>query len=175
MLLTYKVKHNRDFSVELVKARKIAEYAIEHRSRSSADVKHIGLKSAIANQILRKYSRNRALKSIRSVVLTVPAQSTRLIPEARTIRIACLKLDLDISFLPRFDKVNQIEVDKECAHVTVTVNEPPLRVVDQWTGIDLNSTGHIAVVGNPTTGKVQKYGKEARCGGTCTSKATREW
>jgi len=161
MLLTYKVKHNRDLSVELVKARKIAEYAIEHRSRSSADVRHIGLKSAIANQILRKYSRNMALKSVRSVVLTVPAQSIRLIPETRTIYIACLKLDLDIRYLPQFEKVNQIELDHEFAFVTVTINEPPLQEVEHWIGIDLNSTGHIAVIGNPTTGKIQKFGKEA--------------
>ncbi|NLT37211.1 MAG: IS200/IS605 family element transposase accessory protein TnpB [Methanomassiliicoccus sp.] len=34
-------------------------------------------------------------------------------------------------------------------------------MVRHWIGADLNSTGHIAVVANPTTGKVQKYGKEA--------------
>ena len=162
MLLTFNIKHGRDLSVELEKARKVAEYAIEHNSRTSADVKQIGLKSVISGQIVRKYSRNRLLKRIGSVQLTVPGQGIKVDDIRKTLYISCLKLRLDISYLPKFEKVNQIELDKEYAHVTVTISEPPVMEVEQWVGIDLNSTGHIAVVANPTTGKVQKYGKEAR-------------
>ncbi len=161
MLLTFNIKHGRDLSVELEKARKVAEYAIEHNSRTSADVKQIGLKSVISGQIVRKYSRNRLLKRIGSVQLTVPGQGIKVDDIRKTLYISCLKLRLDISYLPKFEKVNQIELDKEYAHVTVTISEPPVMEVEQWVGIDLNSTGHIAVVANPTTGKVQKYGKEA--------------
>ena len=53
MIITYKIKHNKDFSAELKKAKQIAEFAIKTRSMSSKDVACFRLK-AISNQILRK-------------------------------------------------------------------------------------------------------------------------
>jgi len=162
MLLTFKLRHNRDLGAELAKARKVAEYAMEHRSRSSADVKHIGLKSAIANQILRKYGNDRRARTVKNVVLIVPGQGIKYDLRTRIIRIPCLKLELDAHFLPWFEKVNQIELDHEFAFVTVTINEPPLMEVKEWIGIDRNTTGHVVVVSNPETGKVWKMGKECK-------------
>ena len=159
MLLTFRIKHDRDFRVELAKARQVAEFAVQIGSVTSKDVNEIGLPSVIANQVLRKYARNNRLKAIRKVMLTVPGQAVKRFES--DVYISCLKLNLDVSYLPPFEKVNQIELDRECAYVTVTINEPPLREVEQWMGIDLNSTGHIAVAGVPSTGKVHKFGKEA--------------
>ena len=67
MILTYKIKHGRDFSTELTLAKKVADYGVANHSISSKDVKHIGLKSMIANQILRKYSRSKTVKNAKSV------------------------------------------------------------------------------------------------------------
>ncbi len=161
MLLTFNVRHGSDLSGELVNARMVAEHALRTGSRTSKDVRDIGLKSAIANQVLRKYSNDFNIRTVHRVQLTVPGQGARVDEGCKELYISCLKLRLDISRLPDFDKVNQVELDEKYAHVTVTINEPPVREVDQWAGVDLNSTGHIAVVGYPTTGKVQKYGREA--------------
>jgi len=158
--LTYKLKHNRDFSDELAKARKVAEYAIEHRSRSSADVRHNGLKSAIANQVLRKYGNDRRAKTVGKVVLTVPGQGVKYDAENRSIRMPCLKLELDAGHLPLFGKINQVEVNEEYAFMTMTIPEPTLIGAQNFLGVDRNTTGHIAVAANPATGKVWKLGKQ---------------
>jgi putative transposase len=157
MILTFKVKHGRDFTPELAQARKVAEHAIQHRSISSADVKHIGLKAVIANQILRKYSRNKTLKKVRNVKLTVPAQSVKV--EDTTLKILCLKLTLPIYFNQSFEKVNQIELDDTFAYVSVSYNEPPEYQPQAVIGVDRNSTKHVLVASNLTTGKVLKLGK----------------
>jgi putative transposase len=94
MILTYKILHNRDFGQELSKARKVAEYATY--------VKHIGLKSAISNQILRKYGRNKRVKTVSKVKLTIPGQGVKVDRELRTISIPCLKSNLQYWF-PNFD------------------------------------------------------------------------
>ena len=56
---SYHVKHRRCFQSELSYAREIANFAIQNKANrsmlSSKYVKHIPLKAAIANQILRKH------------------------------------------------------------------------------------------------------------------------
>ena len=95
MILTYKLKHNRDFSNELALAKKVADYAVANRSLTSKDVKHIGLKSMIANQILRKYGRSKTIKKAKNVSLIVPSQGIKVDRDKRIITIPCLKLSLN--------------------------------------------------------------------------------
>ncbi|MCJ7759984.1 transposase [Candidatus Bathyarchaeota archaeon] len=160
MILTYNVKHGSDFSEELQKAKRVASYAVEYRSFTSRDVKHIGLKSMIANQILRKYGRNRTVKKVKNVNLTIPSQGIKVDHDKRVIAIPCLKLSIPYRFQD-FEKVNQIEVDDKYAHISVSVPEKETVEPEHYIGVDLNTTGHIAVASNPLTGKVWKLGKQA--------------
>ena len=157
MILTYKIKHNHNLSAELEKGRQIALFALKTKSRSSKDVKHIGLKSAIANQILKKYTSNKKLKRISSVKLTVPSQSIKF--EKGRLKIPCLKMEMD--FQKDVEKINQIELDQEVAYISCSVKEADKIECDSWMGVDLNTTGHCCVASNPSTGKVFKLGKSA--------------
>lgn len=153
--LTYKVRHSYNFSAELSKAFQIALFAVKTGSRSSADVRHIGLKSALANQILRKYSRNSKIKTVRSVKLTVPSQAVKY--DGRNLTIGCLKAV--VPFNRAVLKINQIELDNEFAFVTCTVKDEPEYEPTGWIGIDRNAAGHAAVCSVDT--KIIKMGKRA--------------
>ncbi len=119
------------------------------------------LKSVIANQILRKYGRNTKAKKVGRVKLTIPAQGIRFSHEDRTIAVPSLKLEFVYHFRNDFEKINQIELDNEYAYVSVTIREDAMIEPKGYPGVDRSTTGHIAVVGNPSTGKILKPGKEA--------------
>ena len=157
MILTCKIKHQRDLSAELVKGRQVALFSLKTGSRSSKDVKHIGLKSALANQILKKYSSNKKLKRIGCVKLTVPAQSIKL--NNGKIDIPCLKMTLEFDKATK--KINQIELDETYGYVSYTVQEEKSIQCSSWIGVDLNTTGHCCVGANSKTGSVLKLGKSA--------------
>jgi len=161
MILTYKIRHNRDFSRELQQAFAIAEFVVANPwCRSSKDVKSFGLKSAISNQILRKYGNQRKIRRVHRVNLTVPGQSIKVDAKTKTIRVVPLDLNLNYQF-PDFKKVNQIEIDHVFAYISCMVEEEPEMIPHSFIGIDRNATGHIAVASHPETGKVWKLGKSA--------------
>lgn len=166
MILTYKVKHGRDYSEELIKAKKVAEYAVLNKRNfkvlTSKYVKQYGLKSVISNQILRKYGRDKKIKSAKNVNLIIPNQGIKVNKEKRIIKIPSLKLELNYYFPNNFEKINQIEINKEYAFISVTIPENPEYEPESYIGVDLNATGHAAVVANPETGKVLKLGKKAQ-------------
>jgi putative transposase len=158
MILTYKVKHHRDFTEELRKAKQVADFAVLNKFKTSSKlVTHIGLKSMLSNQILRKYGKNKTIKAVHSVNLIVPNQGIHF--ENSIISIPCLKLTL--SFNKPTTKIHQIELDKEYAFIACEIPEQPTILQKVNLGVDLNTTGHCAVMSCPETGKVFKLGKEA--------------
>ena len=159
MILTYKIKHNRDFSVELQQAKKIAKFAIKNRDKLSTKyVNHIKLKSVIANQVLREYGRNKKCKTVRRVKLIVPSQGIKF--SLNTVEITSLKLKF--LFDKPCQKINQIEIDKEYCYISVTVPEESQYSVEGWLGVDRNTTGHCVVASCTKTNKVMFLGKKSQ-------------
>lgn len=68
MLLTYNIKHGRNLTDELAKAKQVAEFTLQAGSRAryltTKDVKDIGLNAVISGQVLRKYSRNSSQSTV---------------------------------------------------------------------------------------------------------------
>lgn len=118
---TFRIWHERDFTIELEKARKIAEHAVKYRSDSSKDVSHIGLNSVVANAILRKYRRLDKIEG--DVPLIVPRLIIRVERYLKFIWMASLQLRLyydgviDVDFY----RVEKVIIDKEWATVIVLV------------------------------------------------------
>lgn len=159
MILTYKIKHGKDFTQELRKAKKIAEFAIHNRDKLSTKyVKAIGLKAAISNQILRKYGRDKKCKKTSNVLLSICGKD-RVQQKGDVVYISCLALRL--KFPQAAGRVNQVELDKEYAYIMATVDEAKEYKEKVTIGIDRNTTGHIAVAAIAETGKVLKLGKQA--------------
>lgn len=154
--LTYKIKHHKNLSRELILATEIAKFAIQNRTLSSKDVKHFGLKSVISNQILRKYSRNKKCKQVHNVKLAIPNQGIKYINN--NIYISSLKLNID--FFKQVEKINQIELDNVYMYVCCTVKDLPTEEEFGYIGIDRNATGHIAVCA--IDNKILKMGKRAQ-------------
>jgi putative transposase len=161
-ILTYKLLHHKNFSTELQQAVKVAKYALKHKKcRTTKDVKHIGMKACIANQILKKYGGNKKLKNIRSVKLTINGYFIGVNKETKEINIPSLKLKLNYEFPNNFIKVNQVELDHKFIYVAVEIQDKPEIRAENYLGVDRNTTGHCAVVAIPHTGKVFKLGKQA--------------
>jgi len=156
MILTYKLKHGQDFNRELELAEKIAWIGFYTKTISSKDVKHIGLKSMIANQILKKYSKNRKLKVVKNVKLSIPNQGIKI--KDNKIYLPCLKLSLEIWFDKNFEKINQIEMGKEFAYISVSYSDKELIEPKTFIGVDRNITHHT-LVASDLNGKVLKLGK----------------
>jgi putative transposase len=164
-ILTFKLRHNRDFSKELNLAFAIAEYTVKNniKSPNTILVKDIRgeLPSTIACQVMKKYGHQKTIKQVHNVNLIVPGQGIKIYEETNSIWISCLNLHLENTIPYIFTKINQAEIDKEYIFISVTVQEKSEIIPQQFIGVDRNTTGHVAVTANPDTGKIEKLGKTA--------------
>src|SRR6202790_582645 len=156
-ILVVKIKHNANLSSELEKAVQVANYAIKNRYKlSSKNVSDIGLPSAISNQVLRKYGKNKKCKHINpdKIKLVAPAQSIKV--DGNSIRIVPLKLTLTNESKYQIIKIYQIELDATYAYVAFSKPNADQLSTNKFIGVDLNATSHCAVAADPISGKVIK-------------------
>ena len=185
MILTYKFRHNKNFKKELKLAFDIAKFVtkppvtfgrydfpggklnIDRRIKSpnTRFVKHIRdiLPSIIACQIMKKYGNQKKIKNVHSVKLTIPGSGIKFFEDTNSIWVSCLKLHLENMIPVEFEKINQMEIDDTYAYISVIVPEKPEMIpYENIIGVDRNTTGHIVVSANLTTGQVRMMGKKAQ-------------
>lgn len=164
-ILTFKLRHDRDFGVELKQAVIIAEYGRANKVKMpyAKDVNAVRgcLGANTTGQIMRKYGRQKNIKQVHNVNLVVPGADIKYYEETNSIWIPCLKIHLENTILHEFTKINQAEIDNKFVYLSVTVKDIPEMIPQQFIGVDRNTTGHIAVTANPDTGKIEKFGKSA--------------
>jgi len=168
MLKTFKIKHHFDIDQDLFdKAIQVAHFALEHGCGSTKLVRHIGLNSGMANQILRKYGFNSKIKQIKDdrVKLGLPGRDQKYDKATRQIYCSAFRHQTNGGkfrcwFPGNFVKINQIEFDKTYAYVAVTFPDTAEHEPPSFVGIDLNSTSHSIVVADPSTGKVTKFARQ---------------
>ena len=166
MILTYKLKHNREFSNELAKAFEIAKFVVKNKIKkpNTAFVKDIrgDLPSVIACQVMKKYGHQKTIKEVHNVNLIVPGQGIKYFEETNSIWVSCLKLHLENLIPTEFTKINQMEIDNKYCYISVTISEKfEMIPCKNLIGVDRNTTGHIVVTANLSTGQVRKMGKKA--------------
>ena len=164
-VLTYKFRYFKDLTPYFEKAKLVAEFAIANRTKTSSKfVSHIGLPSAISNQVLRHFNRDLKCKTVKNANLLLPGQSLNYDANLGLVEIPCLKLTIKADFKLlnyTFIKINFAEIKKDFIHIQVSVKNQSTVSSDSFLGIDRNATNHIAVCANGRTGKILKLGAKA--------------
>ena len=178
IIKTYHVKHRKCFEEELSYAKEVADYAVAHKHNrsmlSTKNVKHIPLKSAIKNQILRKYGKSDTIKEASRVNLVVPNQKSTIkskngdriydgiIFENGIVTIKCMKLSFRWNPGCRFERINQIEISRNKYMICASFKKECSYTDEEGIlGIDLNCGigRHVVNAANLNTGETINLGK----------------
>lgn len=130
-VLTYHVKHCRDLSNELTEARKIAEFIVKNNGdkdskiKSTSQLKDFNLKTAISNQIIRKY-KDPKIHTVNSINLPLPNQSIKYDKVTGIVKI--IPLDIKFEWKPdlpngEFSKINAIEISEDRFMLSVSYTD----------------------------------------------------
>lgn len=165
-VLTYKIKHYTDLSVELEAARNIANYAINAKTTkdlSTKFVKQFGLPSEISNQIMRKYGNNKETKAVKHAVLVAPSRVIDFDLKTKIATIECsnFKLSVQTFFGNNVTAIKSAEISEDYIHFQCSINNTIPQVTSGFLGIDRNATGFLAVCADSANGSVLKLGKKA--------------
>jgi IS605 OrfB family transposase len=154
IIRTYHIKHRQDFSSLLERAKLVADYAVSNKRNkkllTSKYVKHFGLPSTIANQILRKYSRGN-IKEVSNINLVILNAKTKIknkigIKVYQTIdysneRVIIKPLNVSFRWNPgkQIEEIKMVEITNEKFMVSATfpnktIDQPCMNVL----GLDLN-------------------------------------
>lgn len=178
-LLSYHVKHSRPIQDLLNKAQIVADYAVKNKNNkkllTSKYVKHVGLPSAISNQILRQYGRG-TIKQASNVNLIIPNQSSvrrnknnemvtynSITYKDDTVTLKPLKMIFRWNPGRDFIKIHQVVISEDRFMITASFRN---RIVDQEyinvLGVDLNCGigRHVAVLANNKTKEVIQLNKQ---------------
>jgi putative transposase len=166
-MLTFKLRHDKDFTDEFALAYKVAEFARINKVRlpNTADVKDIRgkLPSTICKGVMKKYGNQKKIKSVHreNIKLVLQGEDIKVHEETNSLWIPCLKLHLENTIPYTFTKINQAEIDKDFVYISFTIAEQTEMIPQKFIGVDRNTTGHVVVTANPDTGKIEKFGKSA--------------
>ena len=179
----YHVRHRRDFSEQLRKAKIIANYAVKNKNNkkllTTKYVKQHGLHSDISNQILRKYGRG-MIKEATNINLIIPntERKTKYKTKDGTVKttisynilydngyVTVKPLKLKFRWNPgkSFEKIHQLEVDEE--KFMICVSFPDQAIDQEYTNVlalDLNCGIGRSIVNaaNLRTGELLNLGKQ---------------
>lgn len=127
------------------------------------------LKSAIANELIRKYQRNRKCNSVKNCVIPIcGAKGVRVKLEGSSLSIPCLfkKELIPIKPLrPIIGFIRSVEFFKRGRDwfMSYTYNTPKDEITTKGVvGVDRNARGNVATVADPLTGKVIKLGPDIK-------------
>lgn len=172
IISTYKRPHHiPNITKILAQCFEIANFAVEYKKQhgklpTSMNVNYDIVGSHIACQVIRKYGRSKNIKTVRNISAIVNrdgGDDIKYNEKTQMVTIVPLK-HYTFKWSPGipFKQINQIEIKKDMMYIAIEITKPAPYIPEEakLIGVDLNATGHVAVIANLAEEKVRCFGKE---------------